>query len=531
MPIVARELRVAARRKGTFKARTVVALGAIAVGLLLYIGSDAPAEITSKRIFIGLQVLTMLFCLMAGRGATADCLSEEKREGTLGLLFLTDLKGYDIVLGKLAATSLNGFYCLLAVFPVMAVPLLMGGITNGEFWRAVLALANTFVFSLSVGMVASAFSRDARRAMGANLLLLLLIAAIPGAAASAAAFFLPTHPFYSELMFSCPPYLLYLCDDSNYKFHRPDFWCSVGVIHFITWLLLGIASFAVPRMWQERSRVQARGPTHVESENRAGSPDRRHRRRLLDINAFYWLAARSRFKPLQVWALLLFIAGWWLFAMFQFGSLWLSESSSGTNIATAIMINVGLKLWIALEASRPLAENRKSGGFELLLSTPLTVGDILRGQWLALKRQFLLPTVAGLVAMVIFMASAWNHSSENHDVILIGWLGAILMFIVDVAALIYVGIYCGLVGNNPNHATVLVISRIIIAPAAVFGAFVILSNVQRIASGAPGPPFIVYVCFWFLLGLATDLFYAIPARRKLHTQFRRLAGQEPRKRA
>ena len=34
---------------------------------------------------------------------TADCLSEEKREGTLGLLFLTDLRGYDIVVSSSSA--------------------------------------------------------------------------------------------------------------------------------------------------------------------------------------------------------------------------------------------------------------------------------------------------------------------------------------------------------------------------------------------------------------------------------------------
>ena len=44
----------------------------------------------------------------------------------MGLIFLTDLKGYDVVLGKLAATSLNGFYGLLAVFPLLAFPLLTG---------------------------------------------------------------------------------------------------------------------------------------------------------------------------------------------------------------------------------------------------------------------------------------------------------------------------------------------------------------------------------------------------------------------
>jgi ABC-type transport system involved in cytochrome c biogenesis permease component len=94
LPIVERELRVAARRSSTYWS-----------GLMF------------------------LYCLGHGRRSTADCLSEEKREGTLGLLFLTDLKGADIVLGKLAATSMRGFYGFLAVFPVLAIPLLLGGIT------------------------------------------------------------------------------------------------------------------------------------------------------------------------------------------------------------------------------------------------------------------------------------------------------------------------------------------------------------------------------------------------------------------
>src|SRR4029450_9547413 len=96
---------------------------------------------------------------------TADCVSEEKRDSTLGLLFLTDLKGYDIVFGKLAATSLNAFYGLLALFPVMAIPLLVGGVTVNEFWRVVLVALNNMFFSLAVGLFCSAIGRDERKAM------------------------------------------------------------------------------------------------------------------------------------------------------------------------------------------------------------------------------------------------------------------------------------------------------------------------------------------------------------------------------
>jgi len=39
--------------------------------------------------------------------------------------FLTDLTSRDIILGKLAASSLHGIFGLLAVFPILGLPLLL----------------------------------------------------------------------------------------------------------------------------------------------------------------------------------------------------------------------------------------------------------------------------------------------------------------------------------------------------------------------------------------------------------------------
>src|SRR5262249_40853198 len=160
--------------------------------------------------------LALLYCLAAGRRSTADCLSEEKREGTLGLLFLTSLKGHDVILGKLAATSLNSFFCLLAIFPVLAVPLLMGGITNGEFWRMVLVLVNPFLFSLAVGIFSSTLSQNSRRAMGANFLWFLLFAFALPALELAIAYFRSSRSFRPELLMCCPVYSFYLTFAARY---------------------------------------------------------------------------------------------------------------------------------------------------------------------------------------------------------------------------------------------------------------------------------------------------------------------------
>ena len=194
LPIVDRELRVTARRRSIYRLRFAVALTAMFLaGTILLVNLGAPQHQLGRHVFEGLSLLSFIYCLFSGRISTADCLSEEKREGTLGLLFLTDLKGYDVVLGKLAATSVSAFYGLLAMLPVLAVPLLLGGITNAEFWRVALVLVNTFLLSLAIGIFGSALSRDARRAMAANLAWgLLLMAVLP--AVTAAVIYFATWP-------------------------------------------------------------------------------------------------------------------------------------------------------------------------------------------------------------------------------------------------------------------------------------------------------------------------------------------------
>src|SRR6266498_1808546 len=182
LPIVDRELRVAARKRNTFWLRVVAALIALVIGggfmvlSLLPFGGMTPFGGRGQMggpLFTVLTWLSLATALSAGLFFTSDCVSEEKREGTLGFLFLTDLRGYDVVFGKLLATSMRSFYGLIAVFPILAITLLMGGVTGAEFWKTSLALANALFLSLAAGMFVSAVSRDPQKAMAATLLLLV----------------------------------------------------------------------------------------------------------------------------------------------------------------------------------------------------------------------------------------------------------------------------------------------------------------------------------------------------------------------
>src|SRR5436190_7714899 len=164
LPIVARELRVAARRRVTYWVRTGAALAVIVLGtwLFLMMHTEQPAEI-AKVLFGVLTGSAVLYGLLSGVRDTADCLTSEKRDGTLGLLFLTDLKGYDVVIGKLAATSVNSIYALLAILPVISLPVQLGGVSAGELWQSALVLLNTIFFSLAVGLLVSTLSRNERK--------------------------------------------------------------------------------------------------------------------------------------------------------------------------------------------------------------------------------------------------------------------------------------------------------------------------------------------------------------------------------
>ena len=123
---------------------------------------------------------------------------------------------------------------------------------------------------------------------------------------------------------------------------------------------------------------------------------------MLDHNAFYWLAGRARLKPLHVWAALAVIACLWTWGALENGSSW---TEWPVYLGTAVILNTMLKLWVTSEAGRRLGEDRKLGALELLLSTPLKVKDILRGQFLALRRQFLWPLLAVIIVECVFLVA------------------------------------------------------------------------------------------------------------------------------
>jgi ABC-type transport system involved in cytochrome c biogenesis permease component len=536
LPIVARELRVASRRRATYWSRFVMALATIVVGLFVFVDArSSPPHEQGGELFGVLSILAFIYCLGAGIRSTADCLSEEKRDGTLGLLFLTDLKGYDVVIGKLVATSLNSFFGLLAIFPVLAIPLLMGGITNGEFWRLALLLANVFLFSLAIGMFISSISQYPRRAVAASTVLILVISVG-----------LPIfqdwlsshhkHPLLDLVIRNIVPETAYmLIGDMEYAKGMKDFWWSVGTIHGLCWVLLAVASFIVPRSWQDKppGAKIARWRELWHSWSFGDAADRQaFRKRLLDINAFFWLAGRARLKPAHVWAAFAVAGCLWAWGWVEFRREWLNI---GVYILTALVLSTMLKIWVASEAGRRLGEDRKMGALELLLSTPLTVRDILRGQFLALKRQFFGPLMFVLILEAVLMLASLkgNHNSGEPAMIVSGGLVVMVMLVADLLAVSALAMWTSLTAKNPNRTTGMTIRRILVLPwAVIVGGSIACSLLSAILDILrPLGDFLnrgdngwkSFLVVYFVIGMATDLWFGLNAWRRLRTEFREVA--------
>src|SRR2546423_1077218 len=118
LPVVSRELSVVARRAATYWMRVGLSFASLlGMAWILVTSWQAPQALQGRMVFQSLATFGFVYAICAGIPLASDCISREKREGTLGLLFLTDLRGYDDIFGKMASSALNGIYVVLALLP------------------------------------------------------------------------------------------------------------------------------------------------------------------------------------------------------------------------------------------------------------------------------------------------------------------------------------------------------------------------------------------------------------------------------
>jgi len=508
LPIVERELRIAARRPGTYIIRVVGTVIAVLVAAWLLAGmsSFAIRNAVGLRLFHLLTQLAFFFSLFAGVLLTSDCISEEKRDGTIGFLFLTPLRSYDVVAGKLIGASLNAVYALIAIVPVLAISLMLGGVTGAEVLRIALVLLNTLFVSAATGIFVSSWNRFAQRSAFWTIALLLI-----------GAYAFPMIPPIAILS----PRTIYSAGFEPIFATSPDIFIGGLVIqHLLAWGLLALASALIGLTWRESA------PHHPEMEPAPASaepslvadPPTTARAPLGDAAPEEWLALRAR-KTGWIWGSLLLVFAAWMSVLHRGKAV-----PPGAIITGIGCLHLALQFWLAAESARRFNEDRRTGALELLFSTPLTFAQVVQAQWLSLKNQFtpLILAVLGTdLVLTVYAFTFWPWRGEALPEFMTVMVAMMFLFIVNSVSLAWTSLWLGLTSRNASRATAGSLVRIIVLPTAIF--MVVIYAVWTVAGGNRATP--TAVTWVMVSGIVSYLNYEHCRRRLISEQCRELVCQ------
>jgi len=439
---------------------------------------------------------------MAGQGMllTCDCVSLEKREGTLGLLFLTDLSGFDIITGKMTAQVSRSLYCLLAALPALGFCILLGGVALGDFVVVALGLLNTLFYFAALGLLISVWIWREQTAMAWGGLALLVLG-----------FLFPILCVMGNSTASLvwvPPGTLFSAPSFPAGISPPNAVASLLVSHAMGWLFMAAASWLVPRSWAPTANVrlhrristvrQTRTPFHVPTP---------------------WLTEPG--NGFLTTVLPVIICSSILLANL-FGPPGMTQ---GVALIAIVLMHSVLKYQAASQAAHMLAGKRRSGELEILLTTPYDEDDILHGCFQQLIERLYWPTLFALVVDLTLLTLGCFNDWLGFG---LGWLFIVVVeviwMLVNLHSLCWVGLFQGVKLGNPAKATGRAIFNVVLLPWIVGICFTGLAVMLAHGDTAQAASFITVAVFLGSLAFCNFYFTGV-ATSELRDSFRYWATQ------
>ena len=487
----------------------------------MVVADGYPLHRAGSDMFFAVSGIMIFLCNIAGIYLTADCLSEEKRNGTLGLLFLTNLRGYEVVLGKMSVGTIQAVLGLLAAVPMLVVPVLMGGVDPMLVLRMAVVLFATLFLSLSVGIVCSAIFKSSKVATGMALGVMLFLNFGPGLTYEI------LYEIFGRRMVSGISDIYILFSIGNIYLLTVDgglglggqagveFNISMAVVLGIAILSILFAIWKTARTWQDQPVKIVTGVVSQKSSNAA------HRRaRVLDKNPLHWLAARKKFGPGFVWLAFIIVFTFMMIVTdgFQYlfelrNSPYAGVNASASFLMTLWVVSTMLKWWMAGAACERFRADRGESALELLLSTPLEYQDFARAHRERIRWQFLWPVVL-ILCLIPFMMGL-----SNDDTLMLYIVG-IFMFFIDVWATYFVGMHTSLTLRKPVYSSSLVVLKIHILPYLIFLVLILIAATTNSGMDENG-----VLAIWVLVGLLNNAFWVGRANLFLGEKFRETAAR------
>ena len=478
-PLVERELRAGARRPLFYWLRGLLALASgfqgyelldrfvmgppAAVGLMgmAPAGSVITGATALRQMAWLLFLATFLMALVS-----ADSITRERREGTLGLLLLTDLTPGEIVWGKMLSCGLTSFLVLLGALPALMFPVLAGGVTGSEAALTGLGLVNTLFVALAAGLWMSTVFRERRYSVAATLGLVGVLAFGPEVlggsyfgtgvvplfrlAGLAGWMTAAQMPFPFNLVFV--PWFV--------------------TMHAVGWLFLWRAKVSLAGGWQDQPHKQVREPEPSEewptrslapplpaesapTPEIATAPERASwltDPRPWDEDPIRWRVERLGSVEGLLW---LAVALSFLGQFSALGSILNFGAASSDTWGLVSFVGMAVILFsgglIAWAGARFFQDTRRQQDLELLLTTPLGARNILAGQWRTLRRALAWPLGVVLALALPAGISLLYDFVEGYQREFWSLLQPFLIAVnlaLEAVALCWVGIRFGLRGRN-----------------------------------------------------------------------------------
>ncbi len=549
-PIVERELRAAARRPVFYWTRGLLTVAACFRGydmLERALNSASPAARAAvvgmaPPVLTGADVLhdlawLVFFVTLFLSLLSADSISREKREGTLGFLLLSDLVPGQIVRGKLVSCGLTALMVLLGFLPALMFTLLAGGVSGAEAALTGLGLMNVLFVVLAGGLWISALFRERRFAMLATLGLAGVLA------------FGPELFLRSYLGASVVPVLRTLelagWTSAARAAHLldPQFLVWFGLLHGLGWLFLYLAARTLAARWQDRPHEHFRPPEPDEdwpvlpvSDTPVVVPARvtwLTDPRPWDEDPVRWRVERLGSPAVLVWL----AVGANFFAQFGLVGVVFDERSAqaGTwapvSFVGLVVMSVagGLLAWVG---GRFFQHTRRQQDLELLLTSPEGSRRILAGQWNVLRRSLAWPlgvvVTLALPAGIVLVYDALHGYREEGWFLAYPFLVAVNL-VVESLALCWAGMRFGLRARTAMVGVAWTVGVVQLAPlllaAGLAWSWVWLTGISPAFAVQSGQmPVTIPVLTFFMVKNAALMVWA---RRSLRRELR-LGGRRVR---
>ncbi|MCA9039110.1 MAG: ABC transporter permease [Planctomycetaceae bacterium] len=124
-----------------------------------------------KEFFTSICYLNYGAIILAGLGFFSSAITEEKEDGTLGLLKMTGMSPLVLLLGKSTSRLIYALILLSVQVPFVLLSITLGGVMLNQIIAAYVGLAAFLIMVANFGLLASVIGRNSRQAIALMVIL------------------------------------------------------------------------------------------------------------------------------------------------------------------------------------------------------------------------------------------------------------------------------------------------------------------------------------------------------------------------